>query len=155
RLVQPESGQSGRMADGSQNQIPGLIRSRTMTDEQAQAIGSELKRIAGDLNLSDERKTKLRERMAFAAGRLHEYKKSHPDVTRQDIINALRSQRTELREGLERFLTPEQLKKWDAEVAKRKSFSVMLRREPVTMETQSGWREAFAPATWPQGSHHA
>jgi hypothetical protein len=23
----------------------------------------------------------------------------------------------------------------------------MLRREPVTMETQSGWREAFAPAT--------
>ena len=36
----------------------------------------------------------------------------------------------------------------------------MLRREPVTIETQSGWREAFAPATgsriwggrpWPQG----
>jgi hypothetical protein len=23
----------------------------------------------------------------------------------------------------------------------------MLRREPMTMETQSGWREAFAPAT--------
>ena len=23
----------------------------------------------------------------------------------------------------------------------------MLRREPVTIETQSGWREAFAPAT--------
>src|SRR5213075_1301592 len=30
---------------------------------------------------------------------------------------------------------------------KRKSFWVMLRREPVTIETQSGWREAFAPAT--------
>src|SRR5262245_26294315 len=35
---------------------------------------------------------------------------------------------------------------------KRKSFSVMLRREPVTMETQSGRREAFAPATLPQGA---
>ena len=60
--------------------------------------------------------------MAFAAGRLHEYKKSHPDVTKQDVINALKSHRTELRAGLERFLTPEQLTKWDAEVAKAKEF---------------------------------
>jgi len=93
-----------------------------MNDEQAQALRNELKRFAGDLNLSDEQKTKLHERMAFAAGRLHEYKKSHPDVTRQDIINALKSHRTELREGLERFLNPEQLKKWDTEVAKAKEF---------------------------------
>src|SRR5215472_15169539 len=83
RPLWPESAPFGRMADGSQNQIPGLIRNKTMNDEQAQAIGSELKRIAGDLNLSDEQKTKLRERLVFAAGRLHEYKKSHPDVTRQ------------------------------------------------------------------------
>ena len=93
-----------------------------MNDEQGQAIRNELKRIGGELNLSDEQKAKLHERMAFAAGRLHEYKKSHPDVTRQDVINALRSRRTELREGLECFLTPEQLKKWDAEVAKWKEF---------------------------------
>jgi len=110
------------MADGSQNQIPGLIRNKTMNDEQAQAIRNELKRFAGDLNLSDEQKTKLHERLVFAAGRLHEYKKSHPEVTRQDIIKAIGSRRTELREGLERFLTPEQLKKWDAEVAKAKEF---------------------------------
>ena len=93
-----------------------------MNDEQAQALRNEIKRFAGDLNLSDEQKTKLHERMAFAAGRLHEYQKSHPDVTRQDVINSLRSHRAELREGLERFLTPEQLKKWDAEVAKAKDF---------------------------------
>ena len=93
-----------------------------MSDEQGQAIRNELKRIGGNLNLSDEQKTKLHERMAFAAGRLFEYKKSHPDVNRQDVINALRSQRTELRAGLERFLNPEQLKKWDAEVAKAKEF---------------------------------
>src|SRR6516165_7904103 len=29
---------------------------------------------------------------------------------------------------------------------KRKSFWVSLRPDPVTIETQSGWREAFAPA---------
>ena len=93
-----------------------------MNDEQGQAIRNELKRIGGELNLSDEQKTKLHERMAFAAGRLHEYKKSHPDVTRQDIIHAVGAHRAELREAVERFLTPEQLKKWDAEVAKAKEF---------------------------------
>ena len=93
-----------------------------ISDEQGQMIGNELRRFAGDINLSDEQKTKLHERLAFAAGRLHEYKKSHPEVTRQDIIKAVGSHRAELREGLERFLTPEQLKKWDAEVAKAKEF---------------------------------
>jgi len=93
-----------------------------VTDEQAQMIRNELKRFGGDLNLSDEQKTKLHERLAFAAGRLFEFKKSHPDVTRLDIIKAVGSHRAELREGLERFLTPEQLKKWDAEVAKAKEF---------------------------------
>ena len=93
-----------------------------LSAEQIEAIGNELKRFAGDLNLSDEQKTKLHERLAFAAGRLHEYKKSHPDVTRQDIIKAVGSQRAELRQAVERFLTPEQLKKWDAEVAKAKEF---------------------------------
>jgi periplasmic protein CpxP/Spy len=111
------------MADGSQDQIPGLIiRNKTMNDEQVQAITNELKRFTGDLNLTDEQKTKLHERLAFAAGRLHEYKKSHPDVTRQDIIRAIGSRRTEIREGIERFLTPEQLKKWDTEVTKAKEF---------------------------------
>jgi len=93
-----------------------------MNDEQAQALRNEIKRFAGDLNLSDEQKTKLHERMAFAAGRLFEYKKSHPDVPRQDVINALKSHRTELRAGLERFLTPDQLTKWDVEVAKAQEF---------------------------------
>jgi hypothetical protein len=112
------------MANGSQNQIPGLIKIRTMslTAEQAEAIKNELKRFAGDLNLSDEQKTKLHERLAAAAEKLHEYKKSHPNVTREDIIKAVASHRTELRAGLERFLTPEQLKKWDTEVAKAKEF---------------------------------
>jgi protein CpxP len=94
----------------------------SLSTEQAQTIRNELKRFAGDLNLSDEQKSKLHEQLAFAAGTLYEYKKSHPDVTRQDIIKAVGSHRAELRTGLERFLNPEQLKKWDAEVAKAKEF---------------------------------
>ena len=76
-----------------------------MNDEQGQAIRNELKRFAGDLNLSDEQKTKLHERLAFAAGRLHEYKKSHPEVTRQDIIKAIGSRRTEHARGWSASLT--------------------------------------------------
>jgi hypothetical protein len=94
----------------------------SLSDEQGQAIGNELKRFAGDLNLSDQQKSKLHEQLASAASKLQEYKRSHPNVTRQDIIQAVRSHRTELRQGLERFLTPEQLKKWDTEVAKAKEF---------------------------------
>jgi periplasmic protein CpxP/Spy len=94
----------------------------SLTAEQGEAIKNELKRIAGDLNLSDEQKTKLHERLASAAEKLHEYKKSHPNVTREDIIKAVVSHRAELRAGLEHFLTPEQLKKWDTEVPKAKEF---------------------------------
>ena len=94
----------------------------SLSNEQGQMIRNELKRFAGDLDLSDEQKAKLHEQLAFAAGTLHEYKKSHPNVTRQDIVKAVGSHRAELREGLERFLTPEQLKKWDAEIAKAKEF---------------------------------
>jgi hypothetical protein len=94
----------------------------SLSIEQAQTIRNELKRFAGDLNLSDEQKSKLHEQLAFAAGTLHEYKKSHPNVTRQDIVKAVGSHRGELREAVERFLNPEQLKKWDAEIAKAKEF---------------------------------
>ena len=94
----------------------------SLSMEQGEAIRNELRRFAGDLNLSEEQKTKLHEQLAFAAGRLHEYKKSHPEVMRQDIIKAVASHRTELRQAVERFLTPEQLKKWDAEVSKAKEF---------------------------------
>jgi hypothetical protein len=117
-------GSLAEMANGSQNQIPGLISGGTMSlsAEQVETVKNEIKRIGGDLNLSDEQKTKLHERLASAAEKLHEYKASHPNVTRDDVIKAVQSHRTELRAAVERFLTPEQLKKWDADVAKAKDF---------------------------------
>src|SRR5262245_3362588 len=94
----------------------------SLNDDQIQMVKNELKRIGGELNLSDEQKTKLHERMTFAATKLQEYKKSHPGVTREDIIKEVGSHRAELRAAVERFLTPEQLKKWDTEVAKAREF---------------------------------
>jgi len=94
----------------------------SLSIEQGEAIRNELRRFAGDLNLSDEQKAKLHEQLAFAAGRLHEYRKTHPEVMRQDIIKAVGAHRAELRQAVERFLTPEQLKKWDSEVSKAKEF---------------------------------
>ena len=109
---------------GAKIKFPVLIEHKTMnlTAEQVDGIKSELKRIGGDLNLSDEQKTKLHERLTSAAEKLHEYKQSHPNVTRDDIIKAVVSHKAELRARLESFLTPEQLKKWDTEVAKSREF---------------------------------
>ena len=109
---------------GAKIKFPVLTEHKTMnlTPEQVEGVKNELKRFGGDLNLSDEQKAKLHERLASAAEKLHEYKKSHPNVSRDDIIKAVVSHKAELRAGLERFLTPEQLTKWDAEVAKAKEF---------------------------------
>ena len=90
-----------------------------LTVEQADVIKNEIKRIGGDLNLSDEQKTKLHEHLNSAAESLHtEYRGPDP----KEFTKKVGSHRAELRAALERFLTPEQLRKWDAEVAKAKEF---------------------------------
>ena len=120
----PRVGDLAGWRTGAKIKFPVLIEHKTMnlTPEQVDGIKSELKRIGGNLNLSDEQKTKLHERLASAAEKLHEYKKSNPNVTRDDIIKAVVSHKAELRARLESFLTPEQLKKWDTEVAKSREF---------------------------------
>lgn len=93
-----------------------------MKPEQAQIVETELKRFAGDLNLSDAQKTQLKSVLENARERLDEVREKHPDVTRADVIAKLVEVRSSLRERVVKFLTPEQLTKWDAEVAKAKAF---------------------------------
>ena len=93
-----------------------------MKPEQAQIVETELKRFAGDLNLSDAQKTQLKSVLENARERLDEVREKHPDVTRADVIAKLVEVRGSLRERVVKFLTPEQLTKWDAEVAKAKAF---------------------------------
>jgi Spy/CpxP family protein refolding chaperone len=93
-----------------------------LTAEQREQVATELKRFAGDLNLTDEQKEKLHTSLAEAREKVGEYLRNNPNTTRADIIAKVRAHRDEIRQRVVNFLTPEQLSKWDSEVAKAKEF---------------------------------
>jgi protein CpxP len=93
-----------------------------LSPEATAAVQQELKRFATDLNLSEDQKTRLKTALENARERLDEIRKTNPEITRADVIAKLKEVRGPLRERLSAFLTPEQLTKWDAEVAKAKAF---------------------------------
>ena len=93
-----------------------------MTTEAKTKIEEELKRFGSDLNLSDAQKSQLRTALENAEDKIEEIRKANPDVNRADVMKKLAGARDQVRERVVNFLNPEQLKKWDAEVAKAKSF---------------------------------
>ena len=93
-----------------------------LSPDAKQAVATELKKIAGDLNLSDDQKSKLQTALENAREKLDEIRQTNPDMTRADVIAKLVSVRGAARERLVTFLTPEQLGKWDAEMAKARTF---------------------------------
>jgi periplasmic protein CpxP/Spy len=96
--------------------------STMLSPESKQAVATELKRFAGDLNLSDDQKSKLQTALENARERIDEIRQSNPDLTRADVIAKLKAVRGTARERVVQFLTPEQLNKWDAEMARAKRF---------------------------------
>jgi periplasmic protein CpxP/Spy len=93
-----------------------------LSPEEREQVAGELKRFAGDLNLSDEQKEKLHAFLSEAHENIQEYRKQNPNVSREDIVKKIAESRTAIRGRLTKFLTPEQLTKWDTEVAKAKDF---------------------------------
>ena len=93
-----------------------------MKPEVAKIVETELKRFGADLNLSDVQKSQLKTALERAQERLENIRANNPDVTRADVIAKLKEVRGSLRERVVNFFTPEQLAKWDAEVAKAKTF---------------------------------
>jgi len=93
-----------------------------LSPESMEAVQSELKHFATDLNLSEDQKTRLKSALESAREKLDEIRKNNPDITKADVIAKLKGARAPLRERVVEFLTPEQLTKWDAEVAKAKAF---------------------------------
>ena len=93
-----------------------------MTPEELSNIANELKRLGGELNLSDSQKEQLRTFLTDKYEQLQEYRKNNPNISKDDIAQYVAKNRAAGREKLEKFLTPEQLKIWDAEVAKAKDF---------------------------------
>ncbi len=93
-----------------------------LSQEQRETIVGELKKFGAELNLSPEQKEKLHNSLTESYGKIQEYKSQHPNVSREDLIKKVAAHRSQLRERLVNFLTPEQLKKWDAGVSKAKEF---------------------------------
>jgi predicted nucleic acid-binding Zn-ribbon protein len=90
--------------------------------ESKEAVVAELKRIATSLNLSEDQKRQLQTALENAREKLDEIRKNHPDITKADVIEKLKSVRGIARERVVKFLTPDQLAKWDGEIAKAKTF---------------------------------
>ena len=93
-----------------------------ITTEEREQVVSEMKRFAKDLNLNDQQKEKLQHSLMEAREKIGDYLKSHPNTSRADIIAKVKEHRTEIRQRVVNFLTPDQLTKWDAEVTKAKEF---------------------------------
>jgi len=93
-----------------------------MTPDELNNIAVELKRLGTELNLTDNQKEQLRTFLTDKYEQLQEYKKQNPNISREDIAQYIAKNRAAGREKIEKFLTPEQLKIWDAEVAKAKDF---------------------------------
>ena len=100
---------AGKQANGAQ-------RYRCQNDQCARGGSFSCStRIAADLNLSDAQKAQLKTALETA-------REKNPNLTRADVLAKLIAERSTVRERVVKFFTPEQLAKWDAEVAKAKTF---------------------------------
>jgi periplasmic protein CpxP/Spy len=93
-----------------------------MTPEKTNAVESDLRRFAQELNLTEPQKEKLRTHLSGVKTKLQEFVQQNPNMSRQDIAKKVVSARGSIREELVKFLTPPQLQKWDAEMLKAKEF---------------------------------
>jgi Spy/CpxP family protein refolding chaperone len=93
-----------------------------MKPEVAKIVESELKQFASDLNLSDMQKSQLKTALENARQKMDELRDKQPDISKTDVSAKLGEVRSSLRERVVKFLTPEQLAKWDAKMAKAKTF---------------------------------
>ena len=85
---------------------------------QIEEVVVELKRIAAELNLSEPQKEQLKTAMTQAREKVEQYREQHPGVTKEQIAEQIAANRASIRERVVAFLTPAQLKQWDASVAK-------------------------------------
>ena len=93
-----------------------------LTQEQRDQVVAEAKRFATDLHLSEDQKEKLQTAFTDARAKVGDYLKDHPGMTKADIVKQVASHRDQIRQRVTNFLTPDQLKMWDAEMAKAKEF---------------------------------
>jgi protein CpxP len=94
----------------------------SLSTAERERVATELKQFSRDLNLTDQQKEKLHAALTEAREKVDEYLKKNPNTTKAEIISKVKANRAEIRERVVAFLNPDQLSKWDAEVAKAKEF---------------------------------
>jgi hypothetical protein len=93
-----------------------------LTPEQRNQVVAEAGKFANNLHLSNDQKEKLQSAFTEARSKVGDYLKDHPNMTKADIVKEVAGHRDQIRQRVVNFLTPDQLKMWDAEVAKAKEF---------------------------------
>ena len=93
-----------------------------LTGEQLEMVANDLKRVAGEFNLSPDQRDTLRTLLGEAYEKVQEYVKANPNVSREDLAQQVAENRTSIRKRLVNSLSPDQLSKWDAKIAKSKEF---------------------------------
>jgi periplasmic protein CpxP/Spy len=93
-----------------------------MTPDDLSIVTAELKQFATTLNLSDTQKEQVKAFLTEKYTKLQEFRQQNPNISKEELLQRMASIRSTGREQLVKFLTPEQLTKWDAEVAKAKEF---------------------------------
>src|SRR5271165_5800979 len=69
-----------------------------LTAEQREQVATEVKRFAGDLNLTDDQKEKLQAALSEAREKVGQHLKNNPNTTKADIIAKVKAQRDEIRQ---------------------------------------------------------
>ena len=93
-----------------------------LTPEQRSQVIAEAGRFATNLHLSNDQKEKLQSAFTDARSKVGDYLKDHPNITKADIAKQVAGQRDQIRQRMAGLLTPDQMKMWDAEMAKAKEF---------------------------------
>ena len=93
-----------------------------LTPEQRDQVVAEAGKFAASLNLSNDQKEKLQNAFTDARSKMGDYLKDHPNITKADIAKQVAGHRDQIRQRVVSFLTPDQMNKWDAEIAKVKEF---------------------------------
>jgi hypothetical protein len=91
-----------------------------MTPARTDEIANELRNLDEELKLSDAQREQMRMQLADRHASLQEFIRQNPN--RKALIQKITSLRRSMRDEALRFLTPQQLTRWDSRLAKSSEF---------------------------------
>jgi len=93
-----------------------------LSTDQREQIANELKKFAGNLNLSDDQKNRLRGMLEQAKEKVQAYRTANPNASPGDILRQVAQNRDQIHEQLSKVLSPDQMTKWDNTIKGAKEF---------------------------------